>query len=271
MQPFVKWAGGKTQLLGEIVKRMPEKFDRYFEPFVGGGALFLELKTEQTTINDINKELINVYTVVKNNIEELIVMLQEIDGNHQEPFSEYYYSQRRKYNEKILKGIYDVEMAALFIYLNKHCFNGLYRVNSNGLFNVPFNGKKSGKSFSECNLRGISEYLGSVSILNVDFEKAVEKAKKGDFIFFDSPYAPLNDASFESYTKDGFTFDNHLRLAKLYAKLTNDGVYCLLTNHNTVLIRELYAEYKIDVVPVKRMINSDAKKRIGEEVIITNY
>lgn len=271
MKPIIKWAGGKGQLISKLRERMPKSFDKYYEPFVGGGAFLFDLIPEAAVINDINKELINMYICVRDNLEELIDTLKKIDLSHEERYKEFYYLSRYKYNNKILHQKYDVEMAALFIYLNKHCFNGLYRVNSKGLFNVPFNNKKSGKSFEEKNLREISDYLKRVQINNGDFAEILDDAKKGDFVFFDSPYAPLNDTSFESYTKNGFSQEEHIRLANMFKELSARGVYCMLTNHNTELIHNLYSEFNYEVVSVKRMINSDTSNREGQEVIITNF
>ncbi len=171
-----------------------------------------------------------------------------------------------------MKAEYDVELAALFVFINKHCFNGLYRVNGKGLFNVPYNNSRKA-SVDERTIRNVSEYLKGVTITDGDFEDACVNAEKGDFVFLDSPYAPLNPTSFESYTKEGFDIESHKRLAELYDELTFRGCYCMLTNHNTRLINEMYGHkgYKIDVVSVKRMINSDASNRVGEEVIICNY
>lgn len=271
MQSFIKWAGGKSQLVDRIKERMPKFYNTYYEPFIGSGALLFDLLPQDAVINDINKELIHVYVTLRDNPNELINILNYIDLNHCEPYSEYYYKKREEYNLKIINHNFDIEMAALFIYLNKHCFNGLYRVNRKGLFNVPFNGKTSGNSFNEANLFEVSKYLQTVNIKCGDFEVAVKNAKKGDFVFFDSPYVPLKDTSFESYTKTGFDLIEHKRLAKLFKELTSKGVLCMLTNHNTQLINELYSDYKIEIVAVKRLINSDSKNRVGEEVIITNY
>lgn len=271
MKPFIKWAGGKGQLLVAIQNRLPGEYRNYYEPFIGSGALLFELKPNKAIVNDINKELIHTYIIIRDQLDQLITRLYEIDLNHQFPHKEYFYAMRNLYNSKIIDQTYDVDIAALFIYLNKHCFNGLYRVNSNGLFNVPFNQKLEGNSFNEDNLRKVSEFLKSVEILNGDFEEAVKDAKEGDFVFFDSPYVPLKDDSFESYTKEGFSYEEHVRLANLFKKLSAQGVYCMLTNHNNSLIRELYKDYTIDAVSVRRSINSDAKNRVGEEVIVTNY
>ena len=242
--PFVKWAGGKRQLIPQIRERMPEKYNDYYEPFVGGGAVIFDL------LKEVNK----------------------LDNDMWEDGKKYYYTIREHYNDKLMRSEYDVELAALFVFINKLCFNGLYRVNGKGLFNVPYNNSRR-VSVDENVIIATSEYLRGVTIIDGDFEQACKNAKKGDFVFIDSPYAPLNPTSFESYTKEGFDIESHKRLAKLYDELTARGCYCMLTNHNTELINELYGnkDYKIDVVSVKRMINSDASNRVGEEVIICNY
>lgn len=273
MKPFIKWVGGKRQLLPTIKDMMPESFDTYYEPFLGGGALLLEIAPEQAVVGDANTILINTYKAIQNNKESLKALLDEYIEKHESVTDkkEFYNEMRRKYNNAIQNTPNSLEVCALFIYLNKTCFNGLYRVNSKGLFNVPFNNREKINLYDASNLDDIAEYLSHVVILNEDFEETCKTAKKGDFVFFDSPYAPLKPESFEAYTKEGFTLDNHKRLAIVFHKLTEKGVLCMLTNHNTDLIRELYYDCNIKIVPVKRMINSDASKRTGEEVIITNY
>ncbi len=275
--PFVKWAGGKRQLLPQIKERMPKQYNNYYEPFVGGGAVIFELLPVNALINDINKALINTYQQIRNVPEAFLKAVNKLDeemsGKRTEVLGkEYYYSLREHYNDKLMKAEYDVELAALFVFINKHCFNGLYRVNGKGLFNVPYNNSRRISADEEA-IMGTSKYLQGVTIIDGDFEVACTDAKRGDFVFIDSPYAPLNPTSFESYTKEGFDIESHKRLAKLYDELTARGCYCMLTNHNTELINELYGNkgYKIDVVSVKRMINSDASNRVGEEVIICNY
>lgn len=275
--PFVKWAGGKRQLLPQIKERMPEKYNNYYEPFVGGGAVTFELQPENALINDINKALINAYRQICNEPQEFLKAVNKLDaemlGKRTEVLGkEYYYSLREHYNDKLMKAEYDVELAALFVFINKHCFNGLYRVNGKGLFNVPYNNSRRA-SVDEKAIMEISKYLQGVTIIDGDFEGACQDAGKGDFVFIDSPYAPLNPTSFESYTKEGFDIESHKRLAKLFDELTAKGCYCMLTNHNTDLINELYGKkgYNIEVVSVKRMINSNAGGRVGEEVIICNY
>lgn len=270
--PFVKWAGGKRQLLPQIKERMPKQYNNYFEPFVGGGAVTFELLPANALINDINKALINAYKQICNNPEVFLECVRKLDNDMWEDGKAYYYSLREYYNDKLMKEEYDVELAALFVFINKHCFNGLYRVNGKGLFNVPYNNSRRA-SVDEKAIMEISEYLRGITIIDGDFEVACKEAKKGDFVFIDSPYAPLNPTSFESYTKEGFDIESHKRLARFYDELTAKGCYCMLMNNNTDLINELYGNkgYKIDVVCVKRMINSDATGRVGEEVIICNY
>ena len=254
--PFVKWAGGKRQLIPQIKERMPKQYKDYYEPFVGGGAVTFELLPANALINDINKALINAYKQICNAPKVFMKAVNKLDKEMWEDGKKYYYSLREHYN----------------VFINKHCLNGLYRVNGKGLFNVPYNNSRR-TSVDEEAIMATSKYLQGVTIIDGDFEVACKDAKKGDFVFIDSPYAPLNPTSFESYTKEGFDIESHKRLAKLYDELTARGCYCMLTNHNTELINELYGNkgYKIDVVSVKRMINSDASNRVGEEVIICNY
>lgn len=270
--PFVKWAGGKRQLLPQIRERMPDIFDKYYEPFVGGGAVMFDILPQNAVINDINIALINAYKIIRNEPKEFIKVVKKLDNDMWEDGKAYFYCLREHYNDKLMKSEMDVEMAALFVFINKHCFNGLYRVNGKGLYNVPYNNSRAA-SINERTIMSISEYLEKVTILCGDFENACADAKKGDFIFLDSPYAPLNPTSFESYTKEGFDVESHERLARLFDELTARGCFCMLTNHNTELINELYGNkgYRMDVVQVKRFINSDAKNRKGEEIIICNY
>lgn len=268
--PFVKWAGGKRQLLEQIKERMPRTYKNYYEPFVGGGAVIFELMPQNALINDINRALMNAYLQIRKVPKDFLYEVDILDDKIEQGGKQYYYLLREKYNDKLMKEEFDAELAALFVFINKHCFNGLYRVNGKGLFNVPYN-NKSGKSVTPESIMMISEYLQNVDIINGDFQEACENAKKDDFVFVDSPYAPLNPTSFESYTKEGFDIESHKRLAKVYEELTNRGCYCMLTNHNTDLIHDLYSDYHIDVVSVKRLINSDASNRVGEEVIICNY
>lgn len=268
LTPFVKWAGGKRQLLPEIKKRIPKEYNCYFEPFVGGGAVMFDLQPEKCTINDKNRSLINTYRSIKEEPDKLIRCLKDLE---KETGLDNYYKKRDEYNKKILKEEYDIRMAGLFLYLNKHCFNGLYRVNKQGLFNVPYNQKNVSIDIKEENIFHISNYLKKVKILEGDFEIACKGAKKGDFIFFDSPYDLIMKDSFQAYTKDGFQKDSHERLAKLFRDLDQRGCYCMLTNNNTEFIKNLYNDFYIEKVSVKRYININSKRRNVEEIIICNY
>lgn len=271
MKPVIKWAGGKTQLLEHIRAMMPAHCNHYYEPFIGGGAVLLDLAPSGATINDINSELINMYRQIKTDPDGLICALGGLDAAHEEApeAKAYFYGVRDAFNN--CKDSATAEQAARLIYLNKHCFNGLYRVNAKGLFNVPFNNKKKGNSFDEDNIRQVSAYLQGVEIRCGDFEAVLDGVEHGDFVFFDSPYVPLNPTSFTDYTKEGFDYGDHVRLAELYKRLSEQGVSCMLTNHNTELVRALYKDFHIKVVQVSRNINSRASERTGEEVIITNY
>ena len=269
MTPFVKWAGGKGQLVDRIKELMPEHYNRYYEPFIGGGALLLAVQPKDGCINDINESLINAYRVIRDDPESLI---SAIGALGQVACTRMVYTAYREaYNQLVGEGAYNTNTAALFIFLNKHCFNGLYRVNSRGEFNVPWNNKETGASISPENIRELSEFLKGIEIRCGDFEGAVKDAKAGDFVFFDSPYAPLKRDSFESYTKDKFSEQEHRRLANLFQELTERDCYCIATNHDTELVRELYQGYDIQTVAVRRSINSDAEKRTGTEVIIRNF
>lgn len=272
IRPFVKWVGGKRQLLDKIKVRMPKQFNVYFEPFVGGGALFIDLQNEKTIINDSSKELITAYRIIRDMPNQLMRLLDDFEEKHQKSPKEFYYQVRNMDRLNNFDSLSDLEKTARMIYLNKSCFNGLYRVNKKGYFNVPWNQKEIIKTYDKLNILNLSEFLKkNVEILNVDFELAVKNAKKGDFIFFDPPYDLLKEDTFESYTSEGFGVEGQTRLAKLVQELDRKGCYVMITNHNTKLINTLYSDFNIDIVSAKRMINSDASNRIGEETIIYNY
>ena len=270
--PFVKWAGGKKQLLDRLESRMPATYERYYEPFIGGGALFLDVQPELAIINDTNEQLLNVYQQLKIDTEAVINAVNVLDADPCDTAR--YLAIREKYNAKIKAHELDAECAALMIWINKHCFNGLYRVNSKGLFNVPYNNKSDGVSIDATNLRNIGLYLQSrdIEIRQGDFEDACMDVAPGDFVYFDSPYVPISEtANFTDYTKDGFSLEDHKRLAALYKKLAAQGTKVMLSNHNVPLVHELYSGFTIEEVDVRRAINRDAAKRSGKEVIITNY
>lgn len=279
MTPFVKWAGGKHQILNELKNYLPNKYNHYYEPFIGGGALLFELQPTQATINDYNPQLINVYYQIQDSPKFLIERISKIQNKYNkleilEDKKDYYYKLRSQYNELIAHPEKDpegIETAALFIALNKLGFNGLYRVNSNGEFNVPWNQKDKLNAYDENNISEINKYLENVEILNGDFEEACKTAKKDDLIYFDPPY-DSDVETFTDYTKVGFGKDEQVRLAERFKKLDKKGVKVMLSNHNTKLINELYKDFNIHVIEARRNINSNAAGRGKvEEVIITNY
>lgn len=271
MKPIIKWCGGKQQLLDKIRDRLPESFNTYYEPFLGGAAVLLDLNPTNSVVSDINPELINMYIQVRDRVEEVINHLTIYDNQHEiwsDP-KDYYYRVRGFFNAEL--GTNTAQQAARFIYLNKHCFNGLYRVNKKGEFNVPFNGKLSGWSVDPDHLRELSTRLKNVDIRCSDYLDTIKDAGNNDFVFFDSPYAPITATSFTDYTKEGFDYEDHVTLAATFKLLTDRGCYCMLTNHDTSLIRELYKDFRIEVVDVRRSINRNGSDRTGKEVIITNY
>lgn len=273
--PVVKWAGGKRQLLPYIHQWMPKRFRQYYEPFLGGGAVLFDLLPEKAHVSDSNEALIALYLAIRDDPAELMEILTECDQKLQKKHGldeqkSFYYDIRSQYNACLFAKRYDVKTAAYLLFLNKHCFNGLYRINRQGGFNVPFAGS-SRRSFDAANITEMSCYLQHVDLRCCDFERLCTGVQRGDFVFFDSPYAPLQEGSFTAYTKEGFPKEDHVRLAHVFRTLDRRGALCMLTNHDTPLIRKLYKGYSIRTVSVKRLINRDAKKRTGEEVIITNY
>ena len=272
MSPVLKWAGGKTLLLEELMSKVPQTYNTYFEPFIGAGAFFLSLKPKSAVINDTNEQLINLYQQLKHSPSEIISIVSSLDEVACD--KNYYYKIRERYNQKITSKELDPECAALMIWINKHCFNGLYRVNSQGFFNVPYNNKVTGKSLDKDNVEAISRFLKeqNVTILCSDFENACKKVSPGDFVYLDSPYVPeSSSADFTDYTKTGFSYEDHDRLADLFVRLDKLGAYVMLSNNDVPLVRELYREYNIEPLEVKRLINRNAAKRSGKEVIVTNY
>lgn len=272
-KPFVKWAGGKRQIIDKLKKYVPEDFNTYYEPFVGGGALLFELSPKHAVINDSNKELMNVYSVLCNEekFKKMCSVLNHYETNHSEEF--FYEIRDKDRNINTFNRLSDYTRAARTIYLNKACYNGLYRVNSKNQFNVPFGKKLKVNTYDGSNLITVSNYLtmNDISILCVDFEEAVKEATKGDFIYFDPPY-DSDTETFNAYTETGFSKEEQRRLAEVFKDLDARGCYVMLSNHNTTLINELYSDYNIHIIEAKRNINSKGNKRGKvEEVIITNY
>lgn len=273
LKPFVKWAGGKRQLLKHLVPLVPAEYNVYHEPFLGGGAMLFELQPKKAIVNDSNKELMNCYKVIKYNCDELCQKIKEYEAlkNTRDTFE----FLRNSFNQKIKTDSYDAEMACFFLILNQRCFNGLYRVNSKNEFNSSWGkGVCTETHVDVDNLRNISDFLNKndIRMFSTDFVNVSKLVHKDDFVFFDSPYVPLSEtANFDRYTKEKFKENDHKTLANIYKMLDNKGVKEILTNHNTSLVRELYAGYNITEVVAQRSINCDGKKRIGKEIIITNF
>lgn len=266
--PIVKWVGGKRQLMFELLKNMPKSCNRYFEPFIGGGALFFELQPENAYISDMNEELINLYSVVRDNVYELIS-----DLNKHEVSKEYFLEIRNLDRTDEYKNLSNVQRASRFIYLNRTCFNGLYRVNSQGQFNVPYGNYKNPRIVDENNLLNCSELLKNTEIKCADFSEILTKVKRGDFVYFDPPYVPLNEtSSFTSYTKDGFDMDMQFKLREVCDELDSMGVMFMLSNSDTKFVNELYSNYEIKKVFASRAVNANAEGR-GKitEVLVRNY
>ena len=257
MKPIIKWCGGKQQLLDKIKEMLPTTYNRYYEPFIGGGAVLLDLCPDIAIVNDINPELINLYLQVRNNVEDVIRFLTDVDAGHvlAEDAKEYYYSVREVFNENL--GIGTPEQAARFVYLNKHCFNGLYRVNSKGKFNVPFNGRLAGASFDPDHLREASTKLWSVDIRCGDYVDAVKDAKEFDLVYFDPPYDYEREDGFVDYSNTGWTREDTTKLKLLCDQLVDNVCYVMLSNNSTTFIRELFNDdrYLIEEIPVRRAIN----------------
>ncbi len=279
-KPFVKWVGGKRQLLKQFMYLNlypPHGFDpkknTYFEPFVGGGAVFFDIFPKKAVLSDMNFELIMAYNIIKKNVKKLIIKLKE----HQRKNSKEYFLKIRKQN---LNKLSNISIAARFIYLNRTCFNGLYRVNKSGEFNVPYGKYKNPLIVNEENLCKIAKVLQKVSIKHQDYKKTISKAKKGDFIYFDPPYAPLSPtSSFTSYTKDGFGKQQQIELRNIFYKLHKKGCLVMLSNSDSRFINKIYGELKkkdkkikITKLGANRMINSKASGRGKiKEVLVTNY
>ena len=267
VSPFIKWAGGKRRLIPTLKEYMPpkEQINRYFEPFLGGGALFFHLQHKNSILSDANQELIELYKIVKDNVEDLIRVLKVHKND-----KDYFYEVRAQEKENLTP----VQRAARFIFLNKTCFNGLYRVNSKGKFNVPFGKYKNPKICDEEGLRSASMVLKKTTVQNVDFEKVAKEANTTDFIYFDPPYQPLSEtSSFTSYTAKKFDEAEQKRLAKTYATLAEKGCFVMLSNSDTPLIRELYKDFYIHEVQASRAINrnGDGRGKITELLVINYY
>ncbi|MDV8639152.1 DNA adenine methylase [Streptococcus pneumoniae] len=272
LQPFTKWTGGKRQLLPVIRELMPKTYNRYFEPFVGGGALFFDLAPKDAVINDFNAELINCYQQIKDNPQELIEILKV----HQEYNSkEYYLDLRSADRDERIDMMSEVQRAARILYMLRVNFNGLYRVNSKNQFNVPYGRYKNPKIVDEELISAISVYLNNnqLEIKVGDFEKAIIDVRTGDFVYFDPPYIPLSETSaFTSYTHEGFSFADQVRLRDAFKRLSDTGAYVMLSNSSSALVEELYKDFNIHYVEATRTngAKSSSRGKISE-IIVTNY
>ena len=287
-RPFIKWVGGKSQLLEKIREKYPSKIEKYCEPFVGGAVLFDLLSKFQprtVLINDINKELINTYTQIRNNCSEMIFQLSAIQIIYQNQTTEenkkFFYEKRNRYNElKVNENeVENLEKAVLFIFLNKTCFNGLYRVNSKGLFNVPFNNAKNPLLCDNENLRNCSALLQNVEMKVGDYKKCKSFIDDKTFVYIDPPYRPLTKtATFTSYSENSFSDKEQIELRNFITEISNKGANVLASNsdpkninENDEFFDELYSNFEIERVSASRMINSNAKKRSSiNELLISN-
>ena len=288
-KPFIKWVGGKSQLLEEIRKKYPQKIEKYCEPFVGGGAVLFDIlqkfQPKEVLINDINKELINTYLQVKNHCEELINQLNELQTQYkklgQEDRKVLFYEKRTRYNALKVNGdeLENLEKATLFIFLNKTCFNGLYRVNSKGLFNVPFNNAKNPLICDAENLRSCSQVLQNVFLKTGDYKECESFIDEGTFVYIDPPYRPLTQTSaFTSYSENQFLDKEQIELAQFIDNIAKKGSTILASNSDPKNSNEddnffdnLYSNFEIERVSASRMINANPEKRGAiNELLITN-
>jgi len=317
-KPFVKWAGGKRQLVDKYERRgfIPEEFKRYFEPMVGGGAMFFHIAQKysphECILSDVNSDLVSVYRVIKNHSNEFINELSRIKKEYkqEENQEDFYYGMREYFNVlklnkdtfEILKnlkkniGMVDeldtlekyfenlnvtgkkktIRKSALFIFLNKTCYNGLYRVNSKGEFNVPCGSYKNPGIFKRRNIRSVAKLLKGVKILNEDFEKVVKDVKENDFVYFDPPYIPLTDtADFTSYNEGGFDHEEQLRLAEVVEKLNRKGAYVMESNSGSKVTKKIYSRFEdlnVKTLQADRFISCKGEERGPvEEVVVINF
>ena len=285
-KPFIKWVGGKTQLLGEIRRHYPERIDKYCEPFVGGGAVLFDVlssfRPSEVLINDINPELINTYRHVKDNTEELIERLRMLEDEYYslDDKKSCYLKMRTRFNRLIVSASNTVEKAALFIALNKTCFNGLYRVNAKGLFNVPYNNARHPLICDEENIRACGELLKNTIITNGDYRKTASFIDENTFMYVDPPYRPLTaSSSFTSYNESGFTDENQIELGEFLLEMKQRGAMVLLSNSDPKntdttdnFFDNLYKDFSIERVSASRMINSKGAGRGAvSELLISSF
>lgn len=276
--PVLKWVGGKRQILGEIKRYIPGGFGTYHEPFLGGGAVLFALQPARAMVNDINAELMNVYAVIRDDIEGLIESLEEHERaykEHRKP-SEYFYSIRELDRDRaVYSALTPLQKASRILFLNKTCFNGLFRVNRAGQFNTPFGKYKRPNIVNGKMLRAVSGYFNGADIdfSCEDFEVVLEAASREDFVYLDPPYDPLSDtSSFTGYDRGGFDAEEQARLSRVCRRLDERGVKFLLSNSATELIRELYRGFRMEIIKARRAVNARGDGRGGvDEVLVRNY
>lgn len=269
--PVVKWVGGKRQLLPQILPLIPKRMSAYCEPFLGGGAVLFALQPRRALVNDLNQDLITVYRVIKENADALIEHL-----SHHENTPEYFYRIRDLDRDReAYAALSDVEKASRLLYLNKTCYNGLFRVNASGAFNSPYGHYRRPNIVNEQTIRGVSRYFNScdITFFSEDFAAVLDRVPRGGFVYLDPPYDPVSDtASFTGYNRGGFGREEQVRLKACCDALTARGVKFLLSNSATPFIRELYSSYHVSIVQARRAVNSVASRRGAiEEVLVRNY
>lgn len=269
--PVVKWVGGKRQLLDQITPLLPKRFTSYCEPFLGGGAVLFSIQPNMAVVNDLNGDLILVYEVIRDDVDSLIASLK----THENTQEHFYAVRDLDRNRESYDALSRVEKASRLLYMNKTCYNGLFRVNNSGEFNSPYGHYKRPNIVNEPTLRAVSRYLNAsdITFYNEDFAATLERVPQGGFVYLDPPYDPVSDtASFTGYNRGGFDRNEQIRLKECCDELTKRGVKFLLSNSSTPFIRELYMDYKVTLVRARRAINSDGNKRGAiQEVLIRNY
>jgi DNA adenine methylase len=263
--PFLKWAGGKSRLLAQFEPFFPEHFERYHEPFLGGGAVFFHLRPEQASLSDLNGRLVACYRVIR---DEPGALMERLDDHRRRHNRQYFYEARTRFNGA--RNMTDLDRAALFIYLNKTCFNGLYRENSRGEFNVPLGSYVDPAVYDPSTIEAVSQALQGVELRNEGFEGVAERAQAGDLVYFDPPYVPMSaTSSFTNYTGAGFDLRLQERLAQLFDTLSRRGVYVMLSNSDTPVVRELFAGWRVESIRAGRSINSRGSGRgeVGEVLV----
>ena len=264
-KPFLKWAGGKGRLLGKLNKFFPKNYNRYFEPFIGGGAIFFHLNPEKAIINDLNEELVNLYKIIKDIPEELMEELNKLQNKVSD--KDFFLKMRSKKPKK------ELEKAVRMVFLNRTCYNGMYRVNSKGEFNVPFGDMGNPKLYEKKNILACSHTLKKTTILNGDYKKLNRRIRENDFVYLDPPYVPLSEtAHFTSYTSEKFGKEHQLELLTFCEKIDKKGGLFMLSNSYNEYTEELYQKFNINTIKAARSVAAKSESRAEiKEIVVTNY